>query len=319
MASGGKTDALAAGVLSSRGEHNVVSRDAGRSIQMPRLRVPGRAAGRLSPTPLEIPIARTIVVDPSASPESELPQSGGRYVGFPHYGGSGSHCSCVPISVVVQETPPQAGAKERSPRERHDNGEKTGKQTRRARNHLVATAGLRLSARAVASLSLDGFPEMIVFLVLLASAAVIGAGHWWLIVVVVAALAAGTAVSLAAVRGASALPRLLDRRAHESRLPWGLAATVSALPRHRLGRGAAVLVTGCLRVLVAAGIVAAALEIAGMHVPWLGLILTFGCAEPLLRRPRANEPASQENSALTIKSWRPGSTEASRRKSRREA
>jgi hypothetical protein len=148
---------------------------------------------------------------------------------------------------------------------------------------------------------------MIVFLVVLASAAVIGAGRWWLIVVVVAALAAGTAVSLAAVRGASALPSLLDRGVYGSRWQWWLAAAVNALARHRLGPGAAVLVASCLRVLVAVGVVAAALAIAGMRVRWLGLILTFGFAEVLLRSPRDAAPTSRLDPAPIIKPGRPGS------------
>lgn len=139
---------------------------------------------------------------------------------------------------------------------------------------------------------------MIAFLVLLAGAALIGAGHWWLIVVAVAALAAGTAVSRAAVRAARALPRLLDRRAHDSWLLWWLASTVSALARHRLGQGAALLAASCLRVLVAASIVAAAVGIAGIGVPWLGLILIFGFAELQLRRPRTQARTSREDSAL---------------------
>src|SRR5215831_5253185 len=122
-----------------------------------------------------------------------------------------------------------------------------------------------------------GFASTIAILaVLVAGAAIADTGRWWL--VSAAALAAGAGVILAAACRAGAAARWLARHAGRSAWGWRLAVGLAGLARHRLGsrRCAAVAAASGLSVLAEAALLAAAFQVAGMQVPWRGLL--FACA-----------------------------------------
>ncbi len=104
--------------------------------------------------------------------------------------------------------------------------------------------------------------------------------RWWLLLGSAATLAAITAAALAARRAGPAA-RWLARHAGRSRWRWRLAAGLAGLARQRLGprRGAAALASSGLSVLGEAGLLAAAFEVAGMPVPWRGLLLACAAGQ----------------------------------------
>jgi hypothetical protein len=112
--------------------------------------------------------------------------------------------------------------------------------------------------------------------VLVAGAAIADTGRWWL--VSAAALAAGAGVILAAACRIGAAARWLARHAGRSAWGWRLAVGLAGLARHRLGsrRCAAVAAASGLSVLAEAALLATAFQVAGMQVPWRGLL--FACA-----------------------------------------
>ncbi len=115
---------------------------------------------------------------------------------------------------------------------------------------------------------------------LAALAAGAAAARWWLLAGGAATLAAVTAAALAARRAGPAA-RWLARHAGRSRWRWRLAAGLAGLARHRLGprRGAAALAASGLSVLAEAGLLAAAFEVAGTPVPWRGLLLACAAGQ----------------------------------------
>src|SRR5262249_57139647 len=96
-----------------------------------------------------------------------------------------------------------------------------------------------------------------------------------------AAVGAGAGVTGAAVCRAGAAARWLAR--HAGRSAWGrrLAVGLAALARHRLGsrRCAAVAAASGLGVLAEAALLAAAFQVAGMPVPWRGLLLACAAGQ----------------------------------------
>ena len=127
-----------------------------------------------------------------------------------------------------------------------------------------------------------GFASMIAILaVLVAGAAIAGTGRWWLVSAATAALAAGAGLILAAAHRADTAARWLAR--HAGRSAWGrrLAVGLAGLARHRvgLGRGMTVLAASVLGVLAEAALLAAAFQVAGMPVPWRGLLLACAAGQ----------------------------------------
>ena len=100
------------------------------------------------------------------------------------------------------------------------------------------------------------------------------AARWWLLLGGAATLAAVTAAAMAA-RQVGPAARWLARHTGRSRWRWGLATGLAGLARHRPGprRAAAALAASTLSVLAEAGLLAAAFEVAGLPVPWRGLLL----------------------------------------------
>jgi uncharacterized membrane protein YbhN (UPF0104 family) len=100
------------------------------------------------------------------------------------------------------------------------------------------------------------------------------AARWPLLAGGAATLAATAAAALAARRAGGAA-RWLARHAGRSRWRRRLAVGLAGLAQPRLGprRGAAVLAASGLSVLGEAGLLAAAFEVAGLPVPWRGLLL----------------------------------------------
>jgi uncharacterized membrane protein YbhN (UPF0104 family) len=127
-----------------------------------------------------------------------------------------------------------------------------------------------------------GFASMIATLaVLVAGAAIAGTGRWWLVSAAPAALAAGAGLILAAAHRADAAARWLARHAGRSAWGWRLAVGLAGLARHRvgLGRGMTVLAASVLSVLAEAALLAAAFQVAGMPVPWRGLLLACAAGQ----------------------------------------
>jgi uncharacterized membrane protein YbhN (UPF0104 family) len=127
-----------------------------------------------------------------------------------------------------------------------------------------------------------GFASMIAILaVLVAGVAIAGTGRWWLVSATPAVLAAGAGLILAAAHRADAAARWLARHAGRSAWGWRLAVGLPGLARHRVGpgRGMAVLAASVLGVLAEAALLAAAFQVAGMPVPWRGLLLACAAGQ----------------------------------------
>ena len=124
-----------------------------------------------------------------------------------------------------------------------------------------------------------GFTSTVaVVAMLLAGTAVAGAGPLPVLACAAAVLAAGAAGLIAAPRGAHGLSGWLRRRHRRWPSIGRLAASLAGLSRHRAGPGWAAGVVACTAVglLADAGVLAACFGLAGLPVPWRGLL--FACA-----------------------------------------
>jgi uncharacterized membrane protein YbhN (UPF0104 family) len=115
---------------------------------------------------------------------------------------------------------------------------------------------------------------------LLAGAAVAGTGSLALLAGAAGVLAAGMAGLTAAARHAGALSRWLSAR-HRSRRIAPLAAAVAGLSRQDAGSGWAAGVLGCTvaGLLADAGLLAACFGLAGLPVPWRGLLFAYAAGQ----------------------------------------
>jgi putative heme transporter len=116
---------------------------------------------------------------------------------------------------------------------------------------------------------------------LLAGAAVAGISCLPLLGGAAGVLAAGTAGLTAAAHHAGALSRWLSRRHHRSRTIAPLAAAVAGLSRPDAGSGWAAAVLGCTvaGLLADAGLLAACFGLAGLPVPWRGLLFAYAAGQ----------------------------------------
>jgi hypothetical protein len=96
-----------------------------------------------------------------------------------------------------------------------------------------------------------------------------------------AVLAAGAAGLFAAARRAHALSRWLSRRHHRSGTIARLAAAVAGLSRQRAGPGLGAGVLACTGtgLLADAGVLAACFGLAGLPVPWRGLLFAYAAGQ----------------------------------------
>ena len=127
-----------------------------------------------------------------------------------------------------------------------------------------------------------GFTSTVVMLaLLLAGAAAAGIGPIPLLACAAGLLAAGAAGLFAAARRARALARWLSRRRRRSRTIAGLAAAAAGLPRQRAGPGWAAGVLACTGtgLLADAGVLAACFGLAGLPVPWRGLLFAYAAGQ----------------------------------------
>jgi hypothetical protein len=117
--------------------------------------------------------------------------------------------------------------------------------------------------------------------VLLAGAAAAGIGPIPLLACAAGLLAAGAAGLFAAPRRARALARWLGRRPRRSRTIGGLAAAAAVLSRQRAGPGWAAGVVACTGtgLLADAGVLAACFGLAGLPVPWRGLLFAYAAGQ----------------------------------------
>ena len=127
-----------------------------------------------------------------------------------------------------------------------------------------------------------GFTSMVVIsALLLAGAAVAGTGGLPLLACAAGALAAGAAGLCAAARRGGALSRWLSRRHHRSPAIARLAAAMAGMSRQppgfRLGVG--VLACTCAGLLSDAGVLAACFGLAGLPVPWRGLLFAYAAGQ----------------------------------------
>jgi uncharacterized membrane protein YbhN (UPF0104 family) len=140
-------------------------------------------------------------------------------------------------------------------------------------------AGTGLGVWAVLA---GGVTSMVVMLaLLLAGAAAAGIGSLPVLACAAAVLAAGAAGLFAAARRAHALSRWLSRRHHRSRTIARLAAAVAGLSRQRAGPGlgAGVLAYTGTGLLADAGVLAACFGLAGLPVPWRGLLFAYAAGQ----------------------------------------
>ena len=116
---------------------------------------------------------------------------------------------------------------------------------------------------------------------LLAGAAVAGTGSLALLAGAAGVLAAGTAGLTAAAHHAGTLSRWLSRRHHRSRRIAPLAAAVAGLSRQGAGFGwaAGVLARTVAGLLADAGLLAACFGLAGLPVPWRGLLFAYAAGQ----------------------------------------
>ena len=121
-----------------------------------------------------------------------------------------------------------------------------------------------------------GFASAIVILAMLVAGAATAGVGRWWLFPAAAVMAAGTAALLTAARRAERLARQ-PGRSWRSRLAAGLAGVAG----HRVGprRGAGVLAASGLSVLGEAGLLAASFGVAGTPVPWHGLMLACAASQ----------------------------------------
>ena len=127
-----------------------------------------------------------------------------------------------------------------------------------------------------------GFTSIaVISALLLAGAAVAGAGGLPLLACSAGALAVGAAGLCAAARRGGALSRWLSRRHHRSPAIARLAAAMAGVSRQppgfRLGVG--VLACTCTGLLADAGVLAACFGLAGLPVPWRGLLFAYAAGQ----------------------------------------
>ncbi len=125
-----------------------------------------------------------------------------------------------------------------------------------------------------------GFTSTVVIMaLLLAGAAAAGIGPIPMLACAAGLLAAGAAGLFAAARRARALGRWLGRR--RSRTIAGLAAAAAGLSRRRAGPGWAAGVLACTGtgLLADAGVLAACFGLAGLPVPWRGLLFAYAAGQ----------------------------------------
>ena len=117
--------------------------------------------------------------------------------------------------------------------------------------------------------------------VLLAGAAAAGIGPIPLLACAAGLLAAGAAGLFAAPRHARALARWLGRRPRRSRTIAGLAAAAAGLSFRHAGPGWAAGVVACTGtgLLADAGVLAACFGLAGLPVPWRGLLFAYAAGQ----------------------------------------
>ena len=122
---------------------------------------------------------------------------------------------------------------------------------------------------------------VVISALLLAGAAVAGAGGLPLLGCAAGALAVGAAGLCATARRAGALSRWLSRRHHRSPAIARLAAAMAGVSRQRPGfcLGAGVLACTCTGLLADAGVLAACFGLAGLPVPWRGLLFAYAAGQ----------------------------------------
>jgi putative heme transporter len=127
-----------------------------------------------------------------------------------------------------------------------------------------------------------GFTSISVTLaLLLTGAAMAGTGGLPLVACAAAVLAAAAAGLTAAPRPARALSRFLGRHHDRWRTLGRLAAAVAVVSRQRAraGRAAAVLACTGAGLLADAGLLTACFGLAGLPVPWRGLLLAYAAGQ----------------------------------------
>jgi uncharacterized membrane protein YbhN (UPF0104 family) len=127
-----------------------------------------------------------------------------------------------------------------------------------------------------------GFTTMVVILaLLLAGAAIAGTSTLLLLTCAVAVLAAGAAGLDAAPRRALAVSRRLSRHPRRSPTIARLAAAVAGLSRQPTGAGWAAGVLACIAAGLAAdaGVLTACFGLAGLPVPWRGLLFAYAAGQ----------------------------------------
>jgi uncharacterized membrane protein YbhN (UPF0104 family) len=116
---------------------------------------------------------------------------------------------------------------------------------------------------------------------LLLAGAAVGTGSLPLLACAAGVLAAGTAGLTAAAHHTGALSQWLSRRQHRSRTIAPLAAAVAGLSRESAGFGWAAGALGCTvaGLLADAGLLAACFGLAGLPVPWRGLLFAYAAGQ----------------------------------------
>ena len=116
---------------------------------------------------------------------------------------------------------------------------------------------------------------------LLAGAAVAGVGSLPLLAGAAVLLAGGTAGLFVTAHRAHALSRWLSRRPHRSRAIARLAGAVAGWSRQRAGLGSAAWVLACTGtgLLADAGVLAACFGLAGLPIPWRGVLFAYAAGQ----------------------------------------
>jgi uncharacterized membrane protein YbhN (UPF0104 family) len=127
-----------------------------------------------------------------------------------------------------------------------------------------------------------GFTSMVVILaLLLAGAAIAAAGALFLLGCAAAVLAVGAAGLTMAPRRACALSRRLSQHSRRSAAIARIAAAVAGLSRQHAGLGWAAGVLACTAAGLAAdaGVLTACFGLAGLPVPWRGLLFAYAAGQ----------------------------------------
>ena len=153
-----------------------------------------------------------------------------------------------------------------------------------------------------------GFTSVVVIsALLLAGAAVAGACGFPLLACAAGALAVGAAGLCAAARRAGALSRWLGRRHHRSPAIARLAAAMAGVSRQPPGfrLGAGVLACTCTGLLADAGVLAACFGLAGLPVPWRGLLFAYAAGQLAGRSSRCPAGSAAWKAACSGRSRSP--------------